>query len=219
MREKKGAGPRKLKIFKGEKIFIQDVAKTIISFYTNEFILTNDTLSLIHKLKQDYQFKFILTLLNSKLINVWFNSNFQEGLHIKINQLQQIPIPKIELIDQKPFIDKADKMLALNKDLQEVSYRFQRSIQRQFPQELEKLPKKLQDWYALSYTDFIKELKKKKIKLSLSQEAEWEEYFLSEQQKALELKNQIDHTDKEIDQMVYELYGLTEEEIKIVEES
>ena len=32
-------------------------------------------------------------------------------------------------------------------------------------------------------------------------------------------QNQIDQTDNEIDQMVYELYGLTEDEIKIVEES
>ena len=35
--------------------------------------------------------------------------------------------------------------------------------------------------------------------------------------KALELKAEIDKIDKEIDQMVYALYGLTEEEIKIVE--
>jgi len=31
------------------------------------------------------------------------------------------------------------------------------------------------------------------------------------------LQRQIDKTDKQIDQLVYELYGLTEEEIKIVE--
>jgi phage portal protein BeeE len=31
------------------------------------------------------------------------------------------------------------------------------------------------------------------------------------------LKAEIDKTDKEIDQMVYELYGLSEEEIRIVE--
>jgi hypothetical protein len=55
--------------------------------------------------------------------------------------------------------------------------------------------------------------------LSLSQKAEWEDYFLAEQQKALELKAQIDQTDKEIDQMVYDLYGLTKEEIEIVENS
>jgi hypothetical protein len=42
------------------------------------------------------------------------------------------------------------------------------------------LPKKLQNWYLLSYADFIKELAKQKIKLTLSQEAEWEEYFTTE---------------------------------------
>ncbi len=67
--------------------------------------------------------------------------------------------------------------------------------------------------------DFIKELAKNKIKLSLSDEAEWEEYFNTESKKALELKNKIDATDKEIDQMVYKLYDLTEEEIAIVEKS
>ena len=68
--------------------------------------------------------------------------------------------------------------------------------------------------------NILKELAKKKIKLSLAQEAEWEDYFMSEQKKALDLKTQIDATDKEIDRMVYELYGLTEEEeIRIVENS
>jgi predicted nucleic acid-binding Zn-ribbon protein len=33
------------------------------------------------------------------------------------------------------------------------------------------------------------------------------------------LQRQIDATDKQIDQLVYELYGLTEEEIEIVEEA
>ena len=37
--------------------------------------------------------------------------------------------------------------------------------------------------------------------------------------KALELQREIEKTDREIDRMVYELYGLTEEEIAIVENS
>ena len=69
----------------------------------------------------------------------------------------------------------------------------------------------------LSFGEFIKELEKKKVKLSLSQKAEWEDYFLQESKKALALKTDIDTTDKEIDAMVYKLYGLSEEEIKIVE--
>jgi putative cell wall-binding protein len=124
-------------------------------------------------------------------------------------------IKTITIEQQQPFIEKADSMLTLNKELQEQSQKFQRTIQRKF--ELEELPKKLQDWHKLPYAEFIKELAKKKVKLSLSQEAEWEDYFMQESKKALELKATIDTTDKAIDNMVYELYGLTAEEIEIVE--
>lgn len=71
----------------------------------------------------------------------------------------------------------------------------------------------------MTYDEFLNELKNKEIELSLSHKAEWEAYFLAEQQKALEIQNKITTTDKEIDALVYKLYGLTEEEIRIVEES
>lgn len=132
---------------------------------------------------------------------------------VKVVFIERLPIAIPS--DQLPFIQIADLMLSLNKQLQELSQKVQRNIQREF--NLQDLPTKLQNWYLLSYIDFIKELDKKKVKLSLSQKAEWEEYFNMESKKALELKNQIDDTDKEIDQMVYQLYELTDEEIKIVE--
>ncbi len=59
--------------------------------------------------------------------------------------------------------------------------------------------------------------KKKKIKLSLSEQSEWEDYFEQEKEKAQVLQSEIDRIDREIDQMVYELYDLTDEEIAIVE--
>ena len=85
--------------------------------------------------------------------------------------------------------------------------------------ELTKHSQKLQNWYNLEFKEFLKELKKAGINLNLSEEAEWMNYFNEQKQKALHLKAEIDKTDKEIDRMVYELYGLTEEEIKIVEEA
>lgn len=42
-------------------------------------------------------------------------------------------------------------------------------------------------------------------------------YFNIEKAKANQLQQLLDAADKEIDRMVYELYELTEEEIKIVE--
>ena len=149
----------------------------------------------------------------------YFKNKFSEFDDIfpkaKIGQCKQLPIKIISFENQQPFIEKADQMLSLNKELQELSAKFQRNLQREFS--LETLSKKLQNWYELSFAEFLKELAKAKLNLTLSQKAEWEDYFLAEQQKAVSIKSKIDQTDKEIDQMVYNLYGLTKEEIEIVE--
>lgn len=135
---------------------------------------------------------------------------------ITIEYLKKIPIA--EMKSDKDFIQKSTSMIIINNELHELSKKFQRSLQRKF-EGLEKLPKKLENWYELNYAEFIKELAKKKVKLSLNEEAEWEDYFNLEKQKAQALQTQINQTDAEIDAMVYELYGLTEDEIKIVEQS
>jgi hypothetical protein len=49
--------------------------------------------------------------------------------------------------------------------------------------------------------------------------SDWLQYFNEQKQKAQTLKTEIDKTGREIDRIVYELYGLTEEEIGIVEGS
>ena len=218
------AEPRDIKYFIGEKILIRQIpAKThLVCGYTkDDFIIDQSAYSIKQLNGGDVFCKYVLALLNSKLI-FWFfrneNNEFDSLFpKIKSGEIKNLPIKKISVSSQESFIKKADLMLLLNKEIQEVSLKFQRTLQRKF--ELTDLPKKLQDWYLLSYGEFIKELGKKKIKLSLSQEAEWEDYFSQEQQKAVALKQQIDTTDKEIDQMVYALYGLTEEEIAIVEKS
>ena len=164
--------------------------------------------------------KYLLSILNSKitkfLMELYAISRRGGYLEYKIQYISKIPIKEISNKKQQPFILKADQMLSLNKDLQELSQKFQRTLLREY-ESLDKLSKKLETWFALSYADFLKELQKKKVVLSLSKKAELEAYFLEEQQKAAALKTQIDQTDKEIDAMVYALYGLTEAEIAIVE--
>jgi hypothetical protein len=46
-----------------------------------------------------------------------------------------------------------------------------------------------------------------------------EQYFNKDELEMNKLQQQINQTDNEIDQLVYNLYGLTPQEIKIVEES
>jgi hypothetical protein len=200
-----------LELYKKPKIMYQKFQVKPCFIFDDAKLYCNDSMWIIPT-----DNKGLLAILNSKL-GWWLISKYctqiQNGYQLIWKYFSQIPIANTT----DELAEKANIMLTLNKELQDVSSKFQRTLQRKF--ELEDLPKKLQDWYLLSYGEFIKELGKKKIKLSLSQEAEWEYYFTQEQQKALALKQQIDTTDKEIDQMVYALYGLTEEEIAIVEKS
>ena len=213
--------PRKREIFESkEKILLRQTgAFPICMLDTNQYF----TLDTVHNgiLKQEnFNIKYILSLLNSKFIKFIYENLINESgkifAQVKIIYIDELPIKNIPLEKQQPFIEKADKILSLNKELQDLSQKFQRMLLRKF--DLEKLSTKLQEWYLLDFSDFIKELKRLKVKLSLSQESEWEEYFLEEKSKAIAVDSEIKNTDKEIDSMAYKLYDLTDEEIKIIEE-
>ena len=211
---------RNKEIFEQEKLITRQIlGKRIVATYDEMNFFTDQTTYVINIKENKLTLKYLLCVLNSKLIFYYFINTSSDNKIVfpKVKRSQLLELPFIENVNQQPFIEKADKMLSLNKELQETSLKFQRALEREFA--LVSLPKKLQDWYLLSFGDFVKELEKKKLKLSLSQKAEWEDYFLHESKKALALKTNIDATDKEIDQMVYALYGLTEEEIEIVEGS
>lgn len=214
---------REISLFQSKKIVVPYLAnKGQMSYDESGLFYTNDKCSSM-VLKKEFQGYYLgfLAILNSKLL--WFfikntSSEFSGGYFAFTNLfLNPFPLPNIEEINFIKFNSKGESLIYLNKELKEVSQKFQRTLQRKF--KLVSLPKKLESWYELTFAEFVKELGKKKIKLSLSEEAEWEDYFLQEQQKALTLKQQIETTDKEIDKMVYELYGLTDEEISIIENS
>lgn len=213
---------KKKDIYIKQKILVRRIGNSIISCFDDlKYFNVCDVYNLQLKANvNDFSLKYISVILNSQMMNFYFDTKFKSVKKlfpkIPIQNLKLLPIKKSSLSEQQPFIEKADQMLSLNKELQEASSKFQRTLQRKF-EGLEKLPKKLENWYELTFADFVKELKKKKIKLSLAEEAEWEDYFLTQQQKAVAIKNQINTTDKQIDAMVYKLYNLTEEEIAIVE--
>lgn len=202
------------------KICIRQIGfQPTASLIFEPFAITGNLFSIITN-NLDFE-KYLLGIINSNAVKYYWQIMFNDFKtsfpQVTLFNLSNIPIPNSSIQEQKLVSIHTEKQLNLNNDLNIHSQKFQRTIQRKF--ELEDLPKRLQDWYNLSYSEFIKELAKKKIKLSLSDEAEWEDYFTQESKKALDLKAQIDATDKAIDAMVYELYGLTKEEVEIVEKS
>jgi type I restriction-modification system DNA methylase subunit len=202
-----------------EKIYFQRMRKIslfprIISCYDNDSIHGLYTCSVIFKKDEEVSLKYTLCVINSRLINIWYK-NFDTDIEIKLDSVKQIPFIKGTFESQAPIIEKADIMLSKNKELREAKKQFQQLLTSKY--EGLNISKKFEDWPSLSFTDFLKELTKQKIKLPLAEQTEWMQHFENEKAKANAIQQVIDSTDKEIDQMVYELYGLTEEEIKIVE--
>jgi type I restriction-modification system DNA methylase subunit len=217
------AAPRNPEIFQGERILINRILsrnKIDGVLVSDQLINNTDVFNLIPNAQNSIPIKVLFVLILSKLCATYFkkanvNLDREAFPKINVNTLETFPIPEISPSIQLFFIEKADLMLSLNRELKEATLKFQRTILRKF--DLKILPGKLQTWYLLTYKEFIAESGKKIVKLSLSEEAEWEAYFLQEAGKTLEVKTKIGTTDQEIDQMVYKLYELSDDEIRIVE--
>jgi len=216
------AAPRKNFNFFQIKIMVRQTSDKLISSVDKIGFIS---LKSVHNIviKNDIlKYETLTCILNSKLMDFYYKYLVpEEGrtfAEVKAVNLKRLPIKNIDKdFNQEPFIQKVDLMLELNKNLQETKQSFTNEL------ELEKIPKKLQNFEELDFEEFVKEYKKaKKLKFADKLEErnfknDWKALFENDSKIALDLKSQINQTDREIDKMVYELYGLSDEEIKIVE--
>ncbi|MCA4894344.1 MAG: Eco57I restriction-modification methylase domain-containing protein [Cytophagales bacterium] len=162
--------------------------------------------------------RYLLSILNSKLTDYLMNqfaiSRRGGYLEYKIQYIEKIPIKEITKKKKQPFIDLAEKMLTLHQSISKQSQNFIDLLRGNFVFEP---TAKLKKWHTLEFIDVIAELEKGGVKLPPKKQGEWLELFKAEKEKIKTTQNEIDKTDKEIDQLVYALYELTPEEIAIVE--
>ncbi len=208
------------------KIFVRLSDKKLTATFSDKkecadlslYIITLNNLQLENN---KFNLKYILSIINSNLMSFYFISKwFIKNLNtwtpqIRLNEIRNIPIPNIPLSEQQPFIDKADLMLEMNKELHEKIDFVLRFLTQKYS--IIKPSTKLQKFRSLDFAGFLKELKQ--VRISLSDQAELMDFFEVKKSEILVLKNEIDTTDREIDEMVFELYGLTEEEKRVVMES
>lgn len=152
--------PRDIETFLDEKIVAPYRSFSNTFGYNKEEWFASIDVTFVTRLNgNNLTLKYILSILNSKLIGywLWFNGKRKGNvLELYPKPLSEIPIKKISEDEQKPFIEVVDKILELTRT-----------------------------------EDYLENLKK---------------------------QTQVKEYEKQIDQLVYKLYGLTAEEIKIVEE-
>ena len=232
------AAPREPKYFKGERI----ICRQVLSSHLNCCVISEDIIIdqsvFIGKIKEEskdlYFAKYILCLFASKLFSFYFRfkANEFDALFpkIKIGEYKNLPIKPIKIESQKTYVKKAEEFENFLKQKSTLQNKFLKYLQSKF--QIEKPSKKLQNWHQLNFSEFIKELNKT-IKTSNKQrldngvhpiaelrktdEMEWMDLFETKKAEAQNLKSEIDKTDREIDLMVYQLYNLTYDEVKIVD--
>ncbi len=220
------AEPRKKQYFDEPKVIIREIINPrIFATYIQEKSVVKNIAAVIIQKDEKFPLKYFLGLINSKLLTYYVNEQSpksQNKSYPSFNSrlLKSIPIALGNGTIKSEIVEKVNYILKGETDLQTIIFKFSKYFSTQY--QIEKLSGKLEKWYSLEFVDFIKELNKaiKTIKgtpLTKKDEFEWIDLFEENKQKALSLKAEIDKTDKEIDQMVYALYELTEEEIKIVE--
>jgi adenine-specific DNA-methyltransferase len=167
------AAPRSATLFEGERILVRQIPSSLPLAINGAVVAgeeLNDINSMIVKSLGAYSNKYILGVINSRLLSFWFDltfDKFQRAIfpQFKVNELAQFPIRSINFSDSANngrhdrMVVLVDSMLALHKQLAAAKSAAQKAI----------------------------------------------------------MQRQIDATDAEIDRLVYDLYGLTAEEIAIVE--
>lgn len=152
------------------KILVRKTGKRLVAFLDREGIFAEQSVYLLLPKVSNYDILYSLCLINSRLINFYFNqeliTNPLAYPYIQHYDLEKIPIKIINFANQKDkslhcgLVELATKIMLLNKKLQTIGKGTNR----------------------------------------------WNQ-----------LKSEINRIDRQIDQLVYELYDLAPEEIKIIE--
>ena len=213
---------REEKFFTDERLIIRQIIsgnppRIYVGLTNKPLYFTQIGFGIISKDNKKISNKYLLILLNSNLINFYHKYSFLDlekniFQKILIANCKKIPIPEISKTEQIPFIEKAEKMLELNKNFYDKINFYLENLKIDF--EVEKISKKLEKFYLLEINEFLKEIKKISNKKIIE---EFYNEFENKKNEILEIKNEIDLEDLEINKMVYEIYGLTNEEIEIVE--
>jgi adenine-specific DNA-methyltransferase len=150
-------------VFETQKILIQRITSgnhpLKAAYDTSNFYDKESIINLILKSDEENEYKFVLGVLNSSLINWFYYKSFTNESKLTVNlsreYLSEIPIREISTAIKEPFLEIVNKVLSI-------------TTFEGFPEDAQK-------------------------------------------------QGQVKEYEKQIDQMVYELYGLTEDEIRLVE--
>ena len=206
------ARPGTAERFEQPKVLVRDTGGGLMATFDDSGYYVKDVIIIEEETKSTNLLKALAALLNSKLLRWYYETTFPT-LHVQRDELASLPIPNLN--NTEAWASIVDQMLSYHSQLQQKRQRFLHRLEESLG--VQKITAALERFDEADFAALLAELKKQKISLTLVQKDEWEDYFTQYKAACNALTAQITATDKEIDRMVYDLYGLTEDEIKVVE--
>jgi hypothetical protein len=210
--------------FEQPKIIVPAIVQSASYLVDASGFYSNDKTSII-----GVDDKALIAVLNSKATDFFMHSiaaTKQGGFYeYKPMYLVQLPIPPFATRGLSPLLSShVETMITTNKNLADLRKRVLTMLLTKTG--IQKASTKLQEWDALTWAELEAEINKglkplatkgEKSKLSLNDQEELLTYFEQKKAEAERLKTTLATTDRAIDALVYGLYGLTAEEIRVVE--
>jgi len=212
---------REERFFTEPRILIRQIVsgnppRIYAGFTDKSYYFTQIGFGIIPK-KDTLNIKFLLAIINSKLMNYYHKNKFlDQGKElfqkILIANCKQFPIKISD--NQIQITNLVDEIIGLNENLYNLAIKFPNRLQSNF--ENLTITNNISNFYLNDFKNIIDELKKQKIKIGLKEQDSWEEYFKDNKQQINDLIYKINQKDNEIDNQIYKLYELTPDEMEMV---
>lgn len=210
---------REKQIFENEKVVCSYRSpKNNFAYNCTDWYAGSDVF-FITKKNEEIDLKYILSLLSSKLYYHWFyykGKKKGETLEFSEKILKNTPIKPIPHSKQVIFIKNVNEIMAYSERMYKEIGAFKGYLLDQYF--VDKLPTNVENYYKLEFKELLDELRGKIRVSDPDVYTDLKEYFYRSVELIEELQNEIDALNTDIDQMVYELYDLTPEEIEIIKQ-
>src|SRR5579872_86167 len=206
--------------FATEKILYGHFADDRIFTFDKEGFFSNDKSYFIPHATFD-----LLALLNSKVgwsfiksVSPAVRGGFQE---LRVQYVEKLPIPKINSASRIKLAKLAQTCTEAARLRRDVQSGFcHRIIEDLAPPERQKLTGKLEHFWEFDFSTFRSEaVRAFKTEIPVKDRDGWEKYLKEKSAEIIKLTSQIEAAEREIDAIVYQLFDLTPDEIKLLEDS
>jgi Eco57I restriction-modification methylase len=162
--------------------------------------------------------KIIAAFVNSRVASFYVrekysSASYNTGVVFTKDMINELPLP-INALTSGLERD-VDSIVARLNEFQDLSWKFVKLVRAEFG--LATVSGRIERWYENDFGAFLEELEKLGVAISLPKKAEWIDHFDAERALALEAVRKVGSSIRDMNAKIYGLYGLADEDIKVID--